>query len=146
MSTKARMPKGPCKVCQTETSKYKCPVCAIEYCSVPCFKGHKEIGCEKPQTPPQDTDKSVEAIRKDPQTQDPVLHQAESEDIVPQEKLDAVASNPTIAKLLGQSSLKRMLLEIDSAVDREKSLRLAMEDPAFLEFADVVLASTGVSQ
>ncbi|KAF9586904.1 hypothetical protein IFM89_039881 [Coptis chinensis] len=41
---------GPrkCEVCKETQSKYKCPTCFTPYCSLPCFKKHKEIPCEKP--------------------------------------------------------------------------------------------------
>ncbi|ORY13645.1 hypothetical protein BCR34DRAFT_480788 [Clohesyomyces aquaticus] len=32
-----------CGVCNTEPKKYKCPTCALPYCSLPCFKDHKRI-------------------------------------------------------------------------------------------------------
>lgn len=31
--------------------KYKCPTCYIKYCSVACFKKHKETPCQKPDGP-----------------------------------------------------------------------------------------------
>ncbi|CAM8971225.1 unnamed protein product [Rhodiola kirilowii] len=37
-----------CQVCNTAPSKYKCPACIIPYCSLDCFKKHKEIPCAKP--------------------------------------------------------------------------------------------------
>ncbi|EUC34766.1 hypothetical protein COCVIDRAFT_91707 [Bipolaris victoriae FI3] len=30
-----------CGVCETEPKKYKCPTCALPYCSLACFKTHK---------------------------------------------------------------------------------------------------------
>ncbi|KAF2848809.1 hypothetical protein T440DRAFT_428026 [Plenodomus tracheiphilus IPT5] len=30
-----------CGICHTEPKKYKCPTCAIPYCSIACFKPHK---------------------------------------------------------------------------------------------------------
>ncbi|KAG2716846.1 hypothetical protein I3760_03G147000 [Carya illinoinensis] len=41
---------GPrqCRVCKEAQSKYKCPSCLAPYCSVVCFKKHKEIPCAKP--------------------------------------------------------------------------------------------------
>ncbi|KAI7735661.1 hypothetical protein M8C21_005208 [Ambrosia artemisiifolia] len=42
------VPKKECKVCEEAESKYKCPVCLIPYCSLVCFKKHKEIPCVKP--------------------------------------------------------------------------------------------------
>lgn len=36
-----------CCVCNELTNKYKCPKCSSPYCSLICFKKHKEIPCEK---------------------------------------------------------------------------------------------------
>ncbi|KAF2792467.1 hypothetical protein K505DRAFT_376025 [Melanomma pulvis-pyrius CBS 109.77] len=30
-----------CGICKTEPKKYKCPTCAVPYCSLACFKLHK---------------------------------------------------------------------------------------------------------
>uniref|UniRef100_I1LYT2 HIT-type domain-containing protein n=1 Tax=Glycine max TaxID=3847 RepID=I1LYT2_SOYBN len=42
---------GPrqCQVCNQTQSKYKCPSCYLPYCSLVCFKKHKESPCVKPQ-------------------------------------------------------------------------------------------------
>ncbi|KAL1330074.1 hypothetical protein AAHE18_12G086700 [Arachis hypogaea] len=37
-----------CQVCNEAQSKYKCPSCYVPYCSLACFKNHKEFPCEKP--------------------------------------------------------------------------------------------------
>ena len=34
-----------CSVCSELTNKYKCPICSSPYCSLVCFKKHKEIPC-----------------------------------------------------------------------------------------------------
>ncbi|GAB7352793.1 hypothetical protein MBLNU459_g3414t1 [Dothideomycetes sp. NU459] len=31
-----------CGVCQAQPPKYKCPSCNVRYCSIPCFKSHKD--------------------------------------------------------------------------------------------------------
>ncbi|KAK3721711.1 hypothetical protein LTR37_002876 [Vermiconidia calcicola] len=36
----ATLPK--CSICNTQDSKYKCPVCEIRYCSIACYKPHKQ--------------------------------------------------------------------------------------------------------
>ncbi|PUZ54140.1 hypothetical protein GQ55_5G106100 [Panicum hallii var. hallii] len=38
---------GSCSVCKEAPSKYKCPSCRTPYCSVTCFKKHKEESCQK---------------------------------------------------------------------------------------------------
>ncbi|XP_048138809.1 zinc finger HIT domain-containing protein 3 isoform X2 [Rhodamnia argentea] len=37
-----------CRVCNEAQSKYKCPSCLVPYCSLACFKRHKEAPCVKP--------------------------------------------------------------------------------------------------
>ncbi|KAK7471012.1 hypothetical protein VKT23_002427 [Stygiomarasmius scandens] len=34
-----------CQVCEKEESKYNCPKCPMLYCSVTCYKTHKESNC-----------------------------------------------------------------------------------------------------
>ncbi|KAF0887517.1 hypothetical protein E2562_002246 [Oryza meyeriana var. granulata] len=41
------MAGGSCDVCKEAPSKYKCPACRTPYCSVPCFKNHKDNFCQK---------------------------------------------------------------------------------------------------
>ncbi|CAN6713216.1 unnamed protein product [Malus baccata var. baccata] len=41
-------PRVVCQVCNEAQSKYKCPSCRAPYCSVPCFKKHKENPCSLP--------------------------------------------------------------------------------------------------
>ncbi|KAI9144312.1 hypothetical protein BKA69DRAFT_1056879 [Paraphysoderma sedebokerense] len=54
-----------CKVCETQQSKYKCSTCYIPYCSLQCYKTHKEIPCKKPteSTTSPATDSKVEVNR-----------------------------------------------------------------------------------
>ncbi|XP_013681442.1 putative box C/D snoRNA protein SPCC613.07 isoform X1 [Brassica napus] len=39
-----------CGICERVVSKYKCPCCLVPYCSVGCFKKHKELPCVKPSS------------------------------------------------------------------------------------------------
>lgn len=49
------MSSNKCQVCGPDGGdglpKYKCPTCYIKYCSVACFKKHKETPCQKPEGP-----------------------------------------------------------------------------------------------
>ena len=31
-----------CGVCAKQFAQYKCPACAVQYCSVACYRGHSE--------------------------------------------------------------------------------------------------------
>ncbi|KDO65842.1 hypothetical protein CISIN_1g032470mg [Citrus sinensis] len=42
-------PARLCQVCNEAQSKYKCPNCFTPYCSLVCFKNHKETPCAKPE-------------------------------------------------------------------------------------------------
>ncbi|KAL4573845.1 hypothetical protein LXL04_020665 [Taraxacum kok-saghyz] len=46
-------PKKGCKVCEKAESKYKCTACFVPYCSLICFKKHKETPCDKPVHVPE---------------------------------------------------------------------------------------------
>ncbi|KAI0084916.1 hypothetical protein BDY19DRAFT_968841 [Irpex rosettiformis] len=37
--------RAQCQICNENESKYTCSACMIVYCSVPCFKKHKETSC-----------------------------------------------------------------------------------------------------
>ena len=41
-----------CAVCQERDHKYKCPTCRILYCSVACYKKHRETPCAPPPASP----------------------------------------------------------------------------------------------
>ncbi|KAF7376642.1 hypothetical protein MSAN_00081000 [Mycena sanguinolenta] len=43
MAPKTR--RGKCQICDINESKYTCSGCAALYCSVPCYKKHKEVPC-----------------------------------------------------------------------------------------------------
>ncbi|XP_013705322.2 zinc finger HIT domain-containing protein 3 isoform X3 [Brassica napus] len=55
-----------CGICEIVVSKYKCPCCLVPYCSVGCFKKHKEIPCVKPSSTDEKPAKevSVDVVEK----------------------------------------------------------------------------------
>ncbi|KAK7031526.1 hypothetical protein R3P38DRAFT_3313593 [Favolaschia claudopus] len=40
-----RSKRSKCQICSENDSKYTCSGCAVVYCSVPCYKKHKEVSC-----------------------------------------------------------------------------------------------------
>ncbi|KAL5205008.1 hypothetical protein ABZP36_009879 [Zizania latifolia] len=38
---------GSCEMCKEAPPKYNCPACRTPYCSVACFKNHKDNFCRK---------------------------------------------------------------------------------------------------
>ncbi|KAF1852151.1 uncharacterized protein K460DRAFT_362917 [Cucurbitaria berberidis CBS 394.84] len=48
-----------CGVCNTEPKKYKCPTCALPYCSLSCFKTHKTTHPTTAPSPAEPTEPSL---------------------------------------------------------------------------------------
>ncbi|XP_029688310.1 zinc finger HIT domain-containing protein 3-like isoform X2 [Takifugu rubripes] len=42
-----------CDVCSEHTPKYRCPACNVRYCSLVCFKRHKEVCVPSEQQAPR---------------------------------------------------------------------------------------------
>ncbi|XP_068651258.1 uncharacterized protein [Aristolochia californica] len=72
---------GPrqCEICKEAQSKYKCPSCLVPYCSLACFKKHKEIPCGQI---PSETKGPSEPIVEIPCAQTPSETKGPSELIV----------------------------------------------------------------
>jgi hypothetical protein len=49
-----------CEVCvlegKSEAAKYRCPTCRLRYCSLVCYKTHKQTPCDKETAPTQQPD------------------------------------------------------------------------------------------
>ncbi|KAI8122562.1 Zinc finger HIT domain-containing protein 3 [Lucilia cuprina] len=127
-----------CIVCQQITNKYKCPKCYEPYCSLVCYKQHKES--------PQCLDKLNEKINDaevkeySNEINEPTVYEPfKTEDTVPQEKLIELGSSDDLKNLLYNPHLRNLLKEIDTAPNAWKAIRAAMHEPLFLEFADECL-------
>nr|XP_042900490.1 zinc finger HIT domain-containing protein 3 isoform X2 [Parasteatoda tepidariorum] len=56
---------GKCEICNVNGAKYKCPKCIVKFCSVGCFKTHKEKKeCVKQEADNQPEEKTDENIKK----------------------------------------------------------------------------------
>ncbi|EKM54824.1 uncharacterized protein PHACADRAFT_96665 [Phanerochaete carnosa HHB-10118-sp] len=115
-----------CQVCNNHESKYTCSKCMTQYCSVPCFKQHKDF---KPPSPPLRPLTSLtwpyipeESAYPDPLKRDdpkPLqLHQYE-----------AIATSSPVRKAFSVNPrLKEILRMIDSlrGAEREDALQHAL--------------------
>ncbi|CAL9023336.1 unnamed protein product [Prunus brigantina] len=108
---------GPrlCQVCNEAQSKYKCPSCLAPYCSVACFKKHKENPCALP----------VSSLEKPPTTGpesrvDRPLTVEEPSEVLQRLQLEAVASSSEICSALKDENLQKLILNIDCSPDAEK--------------------------
>ncbi|KAF8902920.1 hypothetical protein CPB84DRAFT_1746428 [Gymnopilus junonius] len=62
-----------CQVCSEQEYKYTCPQCQIVYCSLTCYKKHKEVSCNakaclEPKVSTESTDVSTQNLDEPTQT------------------------------------------------------------------------------
>ncbi|KAL9318255.1 hypothetical protein ACSQ67_014772 [Phaseolus vulgaris] len=103
---------GPrqCKVCNEAPSKYKCPSCYIPYCSLGCFKKHKELPCVKPQP-------LLETITTAVSESHVVVE--ETSEVLQKFQLEAIASSSEIRDSLNDKALQELICRIDSSSNAE---------------------------
>ncbi|XP_042971588.1 zinc finger HIT domain-containing protein 3-like isoform X8 [Carya illinoinensis] len=126
---------GPrqCRVCKEAQSKYKCPSCLAPYCSVVCFKKHKEIPCAKPV--------SSEALDPESHVERP-LNVEEPDDVLQKLQLEAIASSGEIRDALKDENLQKIIRNIDCSPDAENELEKAMGVEAFCMFTDKLFSDS----
>ncbi|XP_072954974.1 uncharacterized protein [Typha angustifolia] len=121
-----------CGVCKEVQSKYKCPSCRAPYCSVACFKKHKEILCQKSLTPLEEQTATVRPARS--------LEVEEPSWLVNEEQLQSLAVSADIRDALKDEELRKLIIRIDSAEEPDKELDKAIQGQIFHEFTDKILA------
>ncbi|XP_031371726.1 zinc finger HIT domain-containing protein 3-like [Punica granatum] len=124
-----------CQVCCQAPSKYKCPSCYLPYCSLACFKRHKEIPCAKP-TP---SVKKPMVDREEPKGRP--LSVDDPSEVVLQEQLKSVAACSEIRNAVTNEDLQRLIRKIESSEDAESELDKAMEGDVFRIFTDKILSA-----
>ncbi|RXH98131.1 hypothetical protein DVH24_010456 [Malus domestica] len=131
-------PRVVCQVCNEAQSKYKCPSCRAPYCSVPCFKKHKENPCALPvssEVKPPSPELLVER---------PLLVEEPSQ-VLQRPQLEAIASSGEICSALKDENLQKLILSIDCSPDAEKELEKAMGVDVFRVFTDKILSTIETS-
>uniref|UniRef100_A0A8C6XQR7 Zinc finger HIT domain-containing protein 3 n=1 Tax=Naja naja TaxID=35670 RepID=A0A8C6XQR7_NAJNA len=142
---------GRCVVCGREgrqAAKYRCPGCRERYCSVPCYKKHKEECASRvdPAMQPADSDPSCPIQREkswraegSPWSVDDILTEDDEDDRVPLQKLQLLRESEELQGILSNPHLRTLLLTIDQANDKSALMRRYMQEPVFVEFADCCL-------
>ncbi|XP_067866424.1 zinc finger HIT domain-containing protein 3 isoform X2 [Heterodontus francisci] len=134
-----------CCVCEEQLPKYRCPRCDLRYCSVRCYKKHKD-DCKPQESGSTATISPAlkEIAQQDSNghywSTDDILHGDDDEesDRVPLEKLRLLESEE-LKSLLCNPHLKQLLLTVDKAEDKGSIMKTAMQEPIFMEFADQCL-------
>ncbi|KAH1227545.1 Zinc finger HIT domain-containing protein 3 [Glycine max] len=130
-----RMGPRQCQVCNEAQSKYKCPSCYLPYCSLVCFKKHKELPCVKPQPSEAKTTAVSESIAEKPLVVD------ESSEVLEKFQLEAIASSSEIRDALNDKALQELICRIDCSSNAENELDKAMAEEAFRLLTDKILST-----
>ncbi|KAM7374752.1 hypothetical protein PAMP_007392 [Pampus punctatissimus] len=125
-----------CNVCDEQRPKYRCPACKIRYCSLGCYKRHKDT-CLPVKQPA--TTASEDAFNTEPWSVDDLLHEDDIIDKVPLQKLQLLGQSKELRDLLCNPHLRQLLQSIDSADTKDDVMRAAMQEPLFCEFSDQCL-------
>ncbi|KAH6826598.1 hypothetical protein C2S53_017125 [Perilla frutescens var. hirtella] len=131
---------GPkkCEVCEDAQPKYKCPTCLITYCSLACFKKHKEIPCQKAESL-----KEEKIYPSSTTNDDKPSYVDEQSEVLQESQLQSVASSNEIRDLVKSEKLQKLILNIDCSADPENELAKAMEEESFRLFTQKILSTIG---
>ncbi|XP_066118870.1 zinc finger HIT domain-containing protein 3 [Saccopteryx bilineata] len=141
-----------CVIC-LEKPKYRCPACRVPYCSVTCFRKHKEQ-CSAELSPVEKkissavsakTVKPVENKDDDDSVAD-FLNSDEEEDRVSLQKLKNLGESAALRSLLLNPHLRQLMVSLDQADNKATLMRACMQEPLFVEFADCCLRIVEPSQ
>ncbi|XP_023198183.1 zinc finger HIT domain-containing protein 3 isoform X1 [Xiphophorus maculatus] len=128
-----------CSVCSEQTPKYRCPTCNIRYCSLGCYKKHKDscLPVEKPASSnPESKDAAGSA---EPLSLGDLLHEDDVIDKVPPQRLQLLGQSTELRDLLCNPHLRQLLRSVDDAESKASAMKAAMQEPLFVEFADQCL-------
>nr|CAG4650647.1 EOG090X0JQ4 [Sida crystallina] len=122
-----------CEICSNNPFKYKCPTCLIKYCSLVCYKLHKENPCQKPVIAKEDPVDIAGATQ----------YKYSTEDTVSIEKLQALGMSFYSLKLkecLANPHVRNILNKLVACKgDADAAVKEAMQEPIFLELATACL-------
>ncbi|XP_068457374.1 zinc finger HIT domain-containing protein 3 [Clinocottus analis] len=124
-----------CSVCSEHTPKYKCPACKIRYCSLGCYKQHKDT-CLPAEPPAQIDPEASASFSSETWSVEDLLHEEDIVDKVPLERLKLLGESKELKELLINPHLRRLLRCIDSADSKDIAMKAAMQEPLFVEFSD----------
>lgn len=105
--------------------KYKCPICYVKYCGIPCYKIHKASPC----TPPS---------KAEPE-QKP--YEIDEKYLLSKESLELMSKNPALVELFKDKSFQRACRDLKASPDKEKFIQHLLQSyPDFVKFADILMS------
>ncbi|XP_031166736.1 zinc finger HIT domain-containing protein 3 [Sander lucioperca] len=125
-----------CSVCSEHIPKYRCPACKIRYCSLGCYKRHKDT-CLPVEQPVPIEPKVKDSFNTETWTVEDLLQEEEDiVDKVPLQRLQLLGQSKELRDLLCNPHLRQLLRSIDSADSKDDAMKAAMQEPLFVEFSD----------
>nr|XP_015223121.1 PREDICTED: zinc finger HIT domain-containing protein 3 [Lepisosteus oculatus] len=131
-----------CRVCSEVPPKYRCPACKIRYCSLGCYKKHKD-GCVPVKVTGTDPGVSLShcGLNGTPDGEgcwsvEDLLDEDDESDRVSFQKLKLLGESQDLRSLLRNPHLQQLLLTVDQAESKEGTMKRVMQEPLFVEFAD----------
>ncbi|KAK7163900.1 hypothetical protein R3I94_002571 [Phoxinus phoxinus] len=127
-----------CGICSEHVPKYRCPACRIRYCSVSCFKRHKDDDSCHPikESDPASSGPAPVSSAEQPWIVEDLLDEDSQTDKVPLQKLQQLGDSEALKDLLRNPHLRQLMMSVDSAGNKASAVRDAMQEPLFVEFAD----------
>ncbi|KAJ8412395.1 hypothetical protein AAFF_G00127310 [Aldrovandia affinis] len=129
-----------CSVCSEQIPKYKCPVCKTRYCSVSCYKKHKDdcLPVKQAASPALDLSVTHNSAEGGWSVGDLLDEDAQS-DRVPLQRLKELGESEELRALLCNPHLRQLLLTVDQAENKSDVMKVVMQEPLFVELADQCL-------
>lgn len=128
---------GPlqCGVCKEAQSKYKCPSCLVPYCSLGCFKNHKESICKESSPAIRETKTVVLPGMFLPRR---LYGPDEANWVLCKDELVSVVKSDEIRKAFADGEFKNLILQIIESQDPEDELGKAEKGHAFHQFTEKI--------
>ena len=125
-----------CIICKKDNSKYKCPNCKNNYCSINCFNEHKKI-CIRNEEKNNKIEDNLNSNKP--------LNLDEDEDVIlTKDELNKLKNNKKIMNMIKNKNLKKIIKEIDNAKFKKRTLeKIQKKDKNFLNFTLEILKTLG---
>ncbi|KAF9010680.1 hypothetical protein BDQ17DRAFT_1515996 [Cyathus striatus] len=128
-----------CQVCKSSDSKYTCAQCSIIYCSVPCYKIHKENAEESCKSKEDVMDVEDETLEEQnplrpltsvrwPYVPDESAYpdplKRDDPKVLQLRQYESIATSPAIRKILANQNLRELMISVDKLRGREREQAL----------------------
>lgn len=115
-----------CQICCDEDSKYTCPNCLKKYCSLVCYKLHKEQAvCVK-----EEVISEIETLQKQNNLG------LEENELLSENTLALLKGSADLKTILNNHHLRKLLENLNKSKNVKKEIEKCMQEPIFVEFAN----------